>query len=254
MSHEQSNDSNKANKQPQENTDNSDTKQDNSNESTDNNTTVISKDDIKDNSNDEEKKYESKEQKAEENTNLIPQNLEPKELGKKNKIVIGSFEPSTFHYSFKNRKDPLQIGMFPIFGYLQIPHIGVYGDSYEPTQLKGLLELSMTDKLISNLPQSVNGVIGDIMKKITNKDIGIGDIFSGYVIIHDSPPYKPSQHFSIDANNLFNIMYHSWYYNEIKNLSNDQQIEGSLLCGLFEGNNVYEIRNDAEKVKSIVDR
>ena len=85
----------------------------------------VSTDDIKDNTNDEEKKYESKQELQE-----IPQNLEEKPLGKKNKIVIGSFEPSTFHYSFKNQKDPLQIGMFPIFGYLQIPHIGVYGDSY----------------------------------------------------------------------------------------------------------------------------
>lgn len=91
----------------------------------------VSSDDVKDNTNDEEKKYESKEDiEARNKAQQIPQNLEAKPLGKKNKIVIGSFEPSTFHYSFKNQKDPLQIGMFPIFGYLQIPHIGVYGDSY----------------------------------------------------------------------------------------------------------------------------
>lgn len=86
-----------------------------------------SADDIKDNSNDEEKKYEPPQDDTQP---LIPQNLEPKPLGKKNKVVIGSFEPSTFHYSFKNQKDPLQIGMFPVFGYLQVPHIGVYGDSF----------------------------------------------------------------------------------------------------------------------------
>ena len=101
------------------------------NENDANNKSKISTDDIKDNTNDEEKKYESKEDIEKRNKlQKIPQNLEEKPLGKKNKIVIGSFEPSTFHYSFKNQKDPLQIGMFPIFGYLQIPHIGVYGGSY----------------------------------------------------------------------------------------------------------------------------
>ena len=87
-------------------------------------------DDVKDNSNDEEKTYESKENAEMNAKNQIPQNNEPNPLGQRNKILIGTFEPSTFHYSFKNQKDPLQIGMFPIFGYLQIPHIGVYGDSY----------------------------------------------------------------------------------------------------------------------------
>ena len=76
-----------------------------------------SADDIKDNSNDEEKKYEPP---PDDSQPLIPQNLEPKPLGKKNKVVIGSFEASTFHYSFKNQRDPLQIGMFPVFGYLQV--------------------------------------------------------------------------------------------------------------------------------------
>lgn len=109
----------------------SSTDNDNNDKSIDNNDNDdvnedVNEDDIKDNTNDEEKKYESKQESQQE----IPQNLEEKPLGKKNKIVIGSFEPSTFHYSFKNQRDPLQIGMFPIFGYLQIPHIGVYGDSY----------------------------------------------------------------------------------------------------------------------------
>ena len=112
--------------------DKSETKtKENEDNNNDNNANKVASDDVKDNTNDEEKKYESKEDiEARNRSQQIPQNLEEKPLGKKNKIVIGSFEPSTFHYSFKNQKDPLQIGMFPIFGYLQIPHIGVYGDSY----------------------------------------------------------------------------------------------------------------------------
>jgi len=210
-----------------------------------------SADDIKDNSNDEEKKYEPP---PNDSQPLIPQNLEPKPLGKKNKVVIGSFEASTFHYSFKNQKDPLQIGMFPVFGYLQVPHIGVYGDSFEPTQLRALMELDLTDKLIANLPDSVRGAIGEIMGKLKDKKVSVRDMFSGFVAVHHCPPFKPSQHFSIDADNLFNVMYHPWLYHEVEELRNEQQLEGSLLCGLFEPQNVYEIRNDPKAVKSEVDR
>eukprot|EP01083_Nonionella_stella_P300373 1025092_1 len=198
----------------------------------------------------DEKKHESKEEQQENNANIIPQNLEPKLLGTRNKIVIGSFEPSTFHYSFKNQKDPLQIGMFPVFGYLQIPHVGVYGDSYEPMQLKALLELQMSQKLVSNLPNSVKGCVEEIMSQ--NKiEMNAWDAFA---VIHNCPPYKETQHLSMNANNLFNVMYHPWFYNQIQNLSNDQQKEGSLMCGLFEPCNVYEIRNNPKDVKHMVDR
>lgn len=112
----------------------------------------------------------------------------------------------------------------------------------------------MTEKLVSNLPDSVNGAIAEIMGKVPNKDISVGDLFSGFVAVHHCPPFKPSQHFSIDADNLFNVMYHSWLYNEVEELSNDQQIEGSLICGLFEPQNVFEVRNDPKAVKSMVDR
>ena len=113
------------------------------------------------------------------------------------------------------------------------------------------MELQMNEKLVSELPKSVSGAIQEIMSKIDGK---IEDIFEGYVVIHNCPPYKPTQHFTISANNLFNIMYHSWFYNKIENLSNNQQIEDTIYCGLFEAQNVYEIRNDPDKVKSCVDR
>ena len=112
----------------------------------------------------------------------------------------------------------------------------------------------MSDKLVSELPKSVSEAIKEIMSKLPDKNSKIEDIFEGFVSVHEFPPYKQTQHFSMNANNLFNIMYHAWFYNKIDNLSNDQQIEGTLFCGLFEPQNVYEIRNDPNKVKSMVDR
>ena len=114
------------------------------------------------------------------------------------------------------------------------------------------MELAINDKLISDLPNSVKSAIQEIMSKLP-KQTKIEDVFEGYVVIHNCPPYKQTQHFTMNANNLFNVMYHSWFYNNIENLSNQQQIQDSLFCGLFEPCNVYEIRND-DKVKEIVDR
>ena len=111
----------------------------------------------------------------------------------------------------------------------------------------------MNEKLVNLLPNSISLTIKEILNKTNDKNCKISNLFEGYVIVHYCPPYKQTQHFSMNANNLINVMYHTWNYNKIESLSNDQQIEDKLFCGLFEGLNVYEIRND-NNVKSILDR
>ena len=171
-------------------------------------------------------------------------------LGVKNKVIIGSFDPHTFHYSFRTRADPLSLGMFPVFGYLRVPHLGVYGDAYEPTPLRALLELSVTPKLVANLPDALAAHV-----KRVRAELPSAAALSGFVAVHSSPRFAETQHFALSGvKNLVNVMLHAWLFSEVAQLSSEQQLESSAVCGLFAPRNVRQVRCDAQQVKSALDR
>eukprot|EP01095_Lingulamoeba_sp_RSL-Kostka_P000706 TRINITY_DN10990_c0_g1_i2.p1 TRINITY_DN10990_c0_g1~~TRINITY_DN10990_c0_g1_i2.p1 ORF type:complete len:332 (+),score=87.89 TRINITY_DN10990_c0_g1_i2:40-1035(+) len=185
---------------------------------------------------------------------------EEEELKKKNQYfqltkninITGTFSEKAFQLSLINNQDPIPIDMIDMLGFHKIPHVGVYGESYEPSLPFVIIELPLYEEKIQHMSPRLISEIKQF------KNMNPDEINTSFLIIfHSFPSWQlEEQHanllemqqysssFSPSSNNnsnisddesnfhMINLMLHAWAFKNI--FCSNEEIEKNLYTGIYD--------------------
>eukprot|EP01096_Ripella_sp_DP13-Kostka_P000258 TRINITY_DN10334_c0_g2_i1.p1 TRINITY_DN10334_c0_g2~~TRINITY_DN10334_c0_g2_i1.p1 ORF type:complete len:325 (+),score=114.66 TRINITY_DN10334_c0_g2_i1:25-999(+) len=178
----------------------------------------------------------------------------PEEIGMKrrNAVLSGTFDDDAFQIALTEKddeEDVINLELFDQLGYHCVPHLGVYGDNYDPFVPFVLVKLP-TENLFKRAQrardhpesqQDIEGLPASLVSRLDHNPLVLNDCF---VMIHPRPIRSECQHLTCSETNEINLMFHTWVFQGMK--LDSEETCNVIHVGAFECEGIFPTHMEAQ--------